>query len=95
MRVKFSNLADTMVGLKEVEVKPGRKEEVLEQISQVAGKKVRLDIRDDSAYLIVEENGTTRKSWVIALLNGINVVDLSPSSVWDGELVVFVPVSGG
>lgn len=95
MRVKFSNLADTMVGLKEIEVKPGRKEEIFEQISQVAGKKVRLDIRDDSVYLIVEENGTTRKSWVIALLNGINVVDLSPSSVWDGELVVFVPVSGG
>lgn len=95
MRVKFSNLADTMVGLKEIEVKPGRKEEIFEQVSRVAGKEVRLDIKDDSAYLIVEENGTARKSWVIALLNGINVVDLSPSSVWDGELVVFVPVSGG
>lgn len=52
-------------------------------------------MNEDSAYLVVEQNGSVRKSWVIALLNGVNVVDLSPSSVWDGELVIFVPVSGG
>ncbi|MCS7174196.1 ubiquitin family protein [Pseudothermotoga sp.] len=95
MKVKFSNIADTMVGIKEIEVNPGKIEEVFEQVSKVLGKKVRLDLYDDSAYLIVEENGTVRKSWVIALLNGINVVDLSPSKIWDGELVIFVPVSGG
>lgn len=95
MRVRFSNLVDTLVGLKEIEVKPGKKEEIFEQISQACGKKVKLDVHDDSAYIIVEQDGIARKSWVIALLNGVNVVDLSPSSVWDGELVIFVPVSGG
>jgi hypothetical protein len=95
MRVRFSNLADAMVGLKEIDVKPGKKEEIFEQISKVSGRRVRLDVNEDSAYLVVEQNGSVRKSWVIALLNGVNVVDLSPSSVWDGELVIFVPVSGG
>lgn len=95
MRVRFSNLADAMVGLKEIDVKPGKKEEIFEQISKVSGRNVRLDVNEDSAYLVVEQNGSVRKSWVIALLNGVNVVDLSPSSVWDGELVIFVPVSGG
>ncbi|WP_448521875.1 hypothetical protein [Pseudothermotoga sp.] len=95
MRVRFSNLADAMVGLKEIDVKPGKKEEIFEQISKASGRNVRLDVNEDSAYLVVEQDGSVRKSWVIALLNGVNVVDLSPSSVWDGELVIFVPVSGG
>jgi hypothetical protein len=95
MRVRFSNLADAMVGLKEIDVKPGKEEEIFEQISKASGRRVRLDVNEDSAYLVVEQNGSVRKSWVIALLNGVNVVDLSPSSVWDGELVIFVPVSGG
>lgn len=95
MKVKFSNIADTMVGLKEIEVEPTSIEGIFEQISKASGKKVKLELHDDSAYLIVEENGAVRKSWVIALLNGINVVDLSPTKVWDGELVIFVPVSGG
>jgi len=93
--VRFSNLADAMVGLKEIDVKPGKKGEIFEQISKASGRNVSLDVNEDSAYLVVEQNGSVRKSWVIALLNGVNVVDLSPSSVWDGELVIFVPVSGG
>ncbi len=97
MRIKFGNLIDGMVGVKEIEIEAESLREAFSKLSEKLGKKVSLtvDEKEENVYLIVEENGKTRRNWVVALYNGINVLDLDPKAIKNGELVVFVPVSGG
>ncbi len=97
MRIKFGNLVDGMVGVKEIEIEAESLREAFSKLSEKLGKKVSLtvDEKEENVYLIVEENGKTRRNWVVALYNGINVLDLDPKAIKNGELVVFVPVSGG
>ncbi|AEH51794.1 hypothetical protein [Pseudothermotoga thermarum] len=97
MKIKFGNLADIMVGIKEIEVEGKSLTEIFDNLSKIVGKRVslKIDTKEENVYLVVEENGKTRKNWVVALYNGINVLDIDPNAVQNGELVVFVPVSGG
>lgn len=97
MKIRFGNVADTLVGVKEIEVQESSLKKIFQSISQSLNKRVELivDEKEESVYLLAEKDGKLLKSWVVALNNGINILDADLNSLRDGELVIFVPVSGG
>ncbi|MEJ5228922.1 MAG: hypothetical protein WHT65_02880 [Pseudothermotoga sp.] len=97
MKIRFGNIADTLVGIKEIEVQESNLQKIFQSISQSLKKRVELivDEKEESVYLVAEKDGKLLKSWVVALNNGINILDVDVNSLREGELVVFVPVSGG
>ncbi|MGJ8453713.1 hypothetical protein ACSFC1_00185 [Pseudothermotoga sp. U03pept] len=97
MKIRFGNIADTLVGVKEIEVQESSLKKIFQSISQSLNKRVELivDEKEESVYLLAEKDGKLSKSWVVALNNGINILDADVNSLREGELVIFVPVSGG
>jgi len=97
VKIRFGNVADTLVGVKEIEVQESSLKKIFQSISQSLNKRVELivDEKEESVYLLAEKDGKLLKSWVVALNNGINILDADLNSLRDGELVIFVPVSGG
>ncbi|ABV32897.1 hypothetical protein [Pseudothermotoga lettingae] len=97
MKIRFGNMVDNLVGIKEIEVCGRSLDEIFKNLSSSLKKNVNLliDEKRESVYLVVENDGKFLKNWVIALHNGVNLLDIDRDALQDGELVIFVPVSGG
>ncbi len=97
MKIRFGNISNDMVGIKEIEVDGENLKDIFENLSKILKKQVSLviDEKEENVYLVVQENGKTKRNWVVALYNGVNILDFDPKAIKDGELVIFVPVSGG
>ncbi|MFN4190053.1 MAG: hypothetical protein ACK4E2_03540 [Pseudothermotoga sp.] len=97
MKIRFGNIADTMVGVKELEVQENDLKRIFELVSQMLKKRVELvvDEKEESVYLLTERDGKLVKNWVVALCDGVNILDCDLSHLRGLQITIFVPVSGG
>ncbi|HEY8541867.1 MAG TPA: hypothetical protein VIL29_05755 [Pseudothermotoga sp.] len=97
MKVRFGNIVDAMVGIKEIEVKESNLKKIFESISQALKKRVEIiiDEKEESVYLLTEKDGKLIRNWVVVLCDGVNILDCDTNHLRSTEMTIFVPVSGG
>lgn len=97
MKVRFGNIVDAMVGVKELHVQANNLKEIFESISKMLEKRVELviDQQEESVYLLTEKDGKIVKNWVVVLCDGVNILDCDTNFLKSSEMTIFVPVSGG
>ncbi|HOJ88212.1 MAG TPA: hypothetical protein PLP64_03040 [Pseudothermotoga sp.] len=97
MKIRFGNIADAMVGTKEIEVQGNNLRQIFESVSQMLKKRVELlvDEKEESVYLLTEKDGKLVKNWVVVLCDGVNILDCDPNLLRSEQMTIFVPVSGG
>lgn len=97
MKIRFGNIVDTMVGIKEIEVQEKNLKKIFESISRVLKKHVELviDEKEESVYLLTQKDGKLVRNWVVVLCDGVNILDCDPNYLRGTEMTIFVPVSGG
>lgn len=97
MKIRFGNIVDTMVGIKEIEVQEKNLKKIFESISKVLKKRVELviDEKEESVYLLTQKDGKLVRNWVVVLCDGVNILDCDPNYLRATEMTIFVPVSGG
>lgn len=98
MKVRFGGSVRNLLGVKELVVTSTSLNDIFWEISDKISKEVQLelDYEEESAYLVVHDNGKVLKSWVVALYNGDSILASGQTNFSrDGELSILIPVGGG